>query len=505
MPCKACGNESAGEKLCLKCGYPEVDEEQARLLKQAFDYLATGEPDRAIKNIQPVIRSSPGSFLAHCLLADAYRRKADKEKPLRGLAAREYESALKLLPPDREAHVFFIGLAGRLGEIESLDSAYPEMSRDLPFAAECRKMINAASYAGEPAEAGPFRLTNYISAKALAIMAVGVAAIGVTYYIINRLPAPDSGSSGGGTAAAVYEPGANLVRNGDATGEWTGWQHYGKAAIVTESSPFFRIAGNDTEEGQIDQQFPLPVSRPSYLLVVARTRAALMPPDQMSGLPNIWGSIHDGKGKVLTWMQEYNLLHRHPAGEWGVSWGVFELPPEAASVHLVLKQALGGGGTRVGNSADFDNVAAYLFNSIVPARDFAEQYNGEPPQGKFLESAAPGVAGAVTRPQLPKDYTAQSTDRELNFSAAKTVFDALNPGMPVAEAGNITGMTSRGSWSQDYGLSMNPNCITLVTYIKEDKVARVELRSQYDENGREFQPGKLLLEKGSTYEEASAR
>lgn len=504
MTCKACGNETASERLCLKCGHPEVNEEQARLLRQAFDYLVSGELDRAIKNIQPVIRSSPGSFLAHCLLADAYRRKAGKEKPLRALASREYNEALKLLPPDRDAHVYFIGLAGSQGELESLDLAYPEISRDLPFAAECRRMINAASYAGSPSEVPPFRITNYISAKALTITTAGAFIVGIAAYMFF------SGSleSGPGrealTGPEVYAPGANLVRNGDATQEWASWQRYGKAAIMEDASPFFRITGDDADDSRIEQRFPIPAKRPPYLLVVARTRAAIMPPDEMSGLPNLWGSINDGKGKVISWMQDYNMLHRHPAGEWGISWGVFELPPEAAEANLILQQALKAGGTRQGNSADFDNIAAYLFNSIVPAREFAEQYTGEPPQGGFLEASTP-VGGGAVRPDLPKGYTPDSTNRDLNFEAAKVIFDALNPGMPVTEAGNVTGMDRRGSWSQDFGLSMNPNCITLITYVKEDKVVRVELRSQYDENGREASPGKLLLEKGATYDRASAR
>jgi hypothetical protein len=504
MACKSCGNEAASEQLCMKCGQPEVDENSSRLLRQASDYLTAGEPDRAIRNIQPVIRSVPGSFLAHYLLADAYQRKAKQEKSLRPFALREYNEALKLLPPDREAHVALIGLAGRVRELDALEQAYPEKARDLPFAAECRKMIGAALFAGEPTEVGPFRLTNYVSRRALVILALCAAGVAATYYLSNSLFTADTGNNAGNAKRPeTYVPGTNLIINGDAAGEWMAWTHPGKTTIIAETNPFFRIAGTDGEEGEISQQVPLPVSHPPYLLVLARTRAAISPPDEMSGLPNIWGNIQDGKGRVLTWLQEYNLLHRAPAGEWGVSWGVIEIPPDAASLTVVLQQALKAGGTRAGNSADFDNVGAYLFSSIVTAREYAEQYNGEPPQGRFQETAVPESAPAA-KPQMPSGYTSMSTDRDLNLKAAKAVFDALSPGMSVEEAGNITGMDSRSSaWSQDFGLSMKPSCITLITYFKEDKVFRTEVRSCYDADGRSLNPGTLILEKGAAYEEVS--
>lgn len=172
-----------------------------------------------------------------------------------------------------------------------------------------------------------------------------------------------------------YVQGTNLLPNGDMNLGRQNWEFYGTVASVEGGNPRFRLLGDDTTGAAAFQVVRLPEPRPKYALVIARAKATRIPPDEMSGLPYLWGHFKGSDGNAITFLQDYNMILRNtPAEEWGIVWGTFDIPPDAVWLHLELGQALHANGTRVGNPADFDDAGIYLFDSQIDARDFAEQY-----------------------------------------------------------------------------------------------------------------------------------
>jgi hypothetical protein len=59
--------------------------------------------------------------------------------------------------------------------------------------------------------------------------------------------------------------------------------------------------------------------------------------------------------------------------QWGVVWGVFEIPPETSAVRLMLQQA-DGGQPQNGSAARFDDAGVFVFDAEADAYAFAEAY-----------------------------------------------------------------------------------------------------------------------------------
>jgi len=502
MPCEICGNESATTEFCVRCGRPGVPPGQALLLKGAAEALAAGNPNQAISLSQRVLREGGDSFVARLRLAEGYAAKVAKgEKPLMVAAQREFDEALSRLPADRAAHEAMVALSSGISRLPVLRELYATDYKALPFAAEMARAVEAvqAVRGSRPAGAG-----GGLPVPGWLLVAVVLAVLAWFGFRLVRPGGAPPGVGTGQPAVALpgggpgYAPGTNLVVNGTADGR-DPWRFTGNAT-VTGDNPCFRLEGDDSSGAAIVQEFLLPAPRPKYLLIIARTRVQTMPEDRMSGLPYLWGSIRDTQGVVIQWLSGGgNMMHQAEPGTTGVCWGSFELNAQAGKVELYLQQALKSGGTRIGNWAEFDDVGAWLFYSPITAAEFAKAYDGSPPNEAVLaEDAKAAEAMAASPPAPPAAPVPETTtDSGKNFLAAKAMYDRIEPGMSMYAAAEVGGMQAKGSWSKDFGYSMKPGCVTLYVIIRDEKVARVILSKDYEEEPAKH-PGRILAEKGDS-------
>jgi hypothetical protein len=105
------------------------------------------------------------------------------------------------------------------------------------------------------------------------------------------------------------------------------------------------------------------------------------------------------------------------------------------------------------------------------------------------------AASPPAPPAAPVPET--TTDSGKNFLAAKAMYDRIEPGMSMYAAAEVGGMQAKGSWSKDFGYSMKPGCVTLYVIIRDEKVARVILSKDYEEEPAKH-PGRILAEKGDS-------
>jgi len=161
MRCEVCGADRGEGGACVRCGHPALAAEASRALAEAADLLREGSVDQAIRRVQQAVKAAPEAWLPHLKLAALYERKADAgESTLLRLADREFTEAVKLGPLEREPHVARLGLAARLGRLPFLKAEYERRRDDLPFAADCLRMIAALELAKPAPATGDLRFPN---------------------------------------------------------------------------------------------------------------------------------------------------------------------------------------------------------------------------------------------------------------------------------------------------------------------------------------------------------
>lgn len=473
--------------------------------------LRDGDADGAIRLLSPVLREEPDLFRAHLLQARAYHAKAGRKQPAMALmAVRAYEEALRCLPPEKEAHLDLITLAMQLHRGDALLTDYPARFGDLPFAAETAKGLRAAVLAAPvvrtPAAAG--------SSGRLVPALLAIAALAAAGWWTFRLTGSGAGEAVGtaagapvaGYSATPYEPGLNIVENGDGSAEGRGWTLVGPAHAVAADNPYLELAGDAEAEARAVQtvRLPSPAARPRYLLLVTRALTSTAMADGETGRPRCGGRIVDASGRTLVPFEDPGLAFAATPGAWGACGAVFEIPQEGAAAVVELTQGLKEGAARTGVPARFDDVAMFLFQSAALAREFAARYDGWPPTGRYLE---PPLAEAAPPPPLPPPppptgggSNSSSMNREENLNSARALYDRLEPGQALAAAAQILeGMAGEKQWTRDFGQAHTRACLALNVYFHEGRVARVDLTEPYDEQNAESRPGKVVAEKGQAY------
>jgi len=189
MTCAVCGAEKAEDAPCSRCGHPALPEEAAKALAEAQGLLAAGALDHSIRVILRAVKAAPDSPLPHLRLAQAYERKVQGgETALGRPAEREYREALRIAPTDREVHVARLGFWARTGRLETLRAEYRGRSKDLPFAGECLRILDALAQSGAVADSldaasGATSLrVRYFLATAFGLGAIGLVELGVVVH-----------------------------------------------------------------------------------------------------------------------------------------------------------------------------------------------------------------------------------------------------------------------------------------------------------------------------------
>jgi thiol-disulfide isomerase/thioredoxin len=136
--------------------------------------LDRGELDAAIRSFQRALRASPDSFTAQLRLAQAYARKAARERDslYERLSDKAFDEAMRLAgsDPDRHEHLLEVGIA--MGRAEVLADRYRGAWSGLPFAQGCLARLRESE---PPKPSGSVRLTPAVRG----LLAVAAVAAGI--------------------------------------------------------------------------------------------------------------------------------------------------------------------------------------------------------------------------------------------------------------------------------------------------------------------------------------
>jgi len=189
MTCPLCGAEKPEDAPCPRCGHPGLPEEAAKALAEAHGLAAAGAIDQSIRAIQRAVKASPESALPHLKLAQAYERKVQGgETALGRLAEREFREALRIAPADREVHISRLGFWARTGRLGFLRAEYRGKGKDLPFAGECLRILDALEQSGtvagslDAASGAAALRARYFVATAFGLGAIGLVELSVVVH-----------------------------------------------------------------------------------------------------------------------------------------------------------------------------------------------------------------------------------------------------------------------------------------------------------------------------------
>ena len=178
------------------------------------------------------------------------------------------------------------------------------------------------------------------------------------------------------TPCVVYSQGpVNLVANPTAEFGSFGWRVDGEAAADEFDGNRCFILRNGA---RLTQAVKLPAgSAGKFALFIAHTIGDRTDrPDDITDRPYLNGLTLSADGRRI-------LLHNQaptmgslaiPPGQWGKSWGVFEIPKGASSIIYQLAQGSRRGTARDGSAARFDDVGLFVFDTRQAAVAFVRRY-----------------------------------------------------------------------------------------------------------------------------------
>lgn len=167
----------------------------------------------------------------------------------------------------------------------------------------------------------------------------------------------------------------NLVKNPYGTQNLQYWQNNGDVFIEMDedANPYFVIRYS----GKIWQEVPIPEATGRWALLIAWASSERINQDgDQTGLPYLYGAMMSRKDKNRSQAylqgQEMILSLRKP-NEWGIIWGVFQVPGDTGAIQLFMQQA-DGRTAQDGSAARFDEPGVFLFDTEAEAKDFVELY-----------------------------------------------------------------------------------------------------------------------------------
>jgi WD40 repeat protein len=129
--------------------------------------------------------------------------------------------------------------------------------------------------------------------------------------------------------------------------------------------------------GMFQQDVELEESTGKYALIISWGAGERYNDNQdQTGLPYLYGYFlsRSDPEKIIEYLKgEQLLLSINSANEWGVMWGVFEIPPDTGSIRFFMHQA-DGTEPQNGSAAYFDEPGIFIFDNKDDAIAFAKEY-----------------------------------------------------------------------------------------------------------------------------------
>ena len=113
---------------CAVEGLQKHDNFEQRNIELAYRFLAHGYPQKAIKRLKKILKSSPESVLALNMLATVYREQGEYV-----LAEQNYQKALSLTPTATKVRNNYGVLLARIGQYEAAYEQFKQVTEDVYY------------------------------------------------------------------------------------------------------------------------------------------------------------------------------------------------------------------------------------------------------------------------------------------------------------------------------------------------------------------------------------
>ncbi len=178
-----------------------------------------------------------------------------------------------------------------------------------------------------------------------------------------------------GVETADMQGERNLLKNPDAGRGAPSWETKGEVSIDSGDPGNHLFVTRYS--GMFWQDVPIGESTGRYVLLVAwASSERVNPGDDQTGYPYLYGYFLDraDKNKINAYLKgQQMMLSPNSADEWGLIYGIFQVPENTGSVRLFLQQA-DGRSAQDGSAARFDEPGVFLFDSEAEALQFVNKY-----------------------------------------------------------------------------------------------------------------------------------
>ncbi|HEX8247629.1 MAG TPA: hypothetical protein VF599_05640 [Pyrinomonadaceae bacterium] len=169
----------------------------------------------------------------------------------------------------------------------------------------------------------------------------------------------------------------NLLLNPNADAESDFWRKSGQANVEEFNGDKVFVVRN---KGGFSQDIVLSEADANkYAVLIGRGSSERINADgAITGLPYLYVYFlneHKPDGSIIKYLQgKRTLLRIQVKDEWGVMFGVFQVPKGTTGVRFFLHQAERLDVPQNGSAARFDNLGLYLFETEEDALKFVNQY-----------------------------------------------------------------------------------------------------------------------------------
>lgn len=168
----------------------------------------------------------------------------------------------------------------------------------------------------------------------------------------------------------------NRIKYPDARQFNGNWHSKGEVSIEKDAEEEDNFNFVIRYSGMIWQDVPIGAEGKYALLISWASSERVNPDGDQTGLPYLYGYMLDksDKNKINTYLRgEQMMLKPVIPNEWGVVYGIFQVPRETGAIRLFLQQA-DGRQPHDGSAARFDEPGIFIFETQEQAEAFAKKY-----------------------------------------------------------------------------------------------------------------------------------
>jgi WD40 repeat protein len=201
--------------------------------------------------------------------------------------------------------------------------------------------------------------------------------------VLKPVPGPDDATgpktpepSGPGEKMVKIDGHLNLINYPDARRPTRHWKTKGEVSLEADAEEEDNYNFIIRYKGMVWQDVRINAQGRYALLISWASSERVNPDGDQTGLPYLYGYMlnKSDRNKINAYLQgQQMLLKTDIANEWGIIYGIFQVPPETGAIRLFLQQA-DGRHPQNGSAARFDEPGIFLFDTQEQAEAFAKNY-----------------------------------------------------------------------------------------------------------------------------------